>query len=289
MLNLTQLKIDAFVDRLREGYLQTFGRQHPEYPEILAWAGAMAIENIARSDALYHDVDHTILVTLVGQEILKGRHIREGGVTPGDWLHVVVSLVCHDIGYVHGVCRGDRERECATGRGDEVVEFPEGATDAFLTRYHVDRGQRFVEERFGTQKLIDAGQVKRNIERTRFPVPADEDPRDTAGYPSLIRSADLIGQLGDPRYLRRIPALFGEFEETGVNRQLGYASPADLKRNYPAFYWKQVHPYVREAIRYLEATQEGQQVRAQLFANVFTVEHAVDGDEARPGLAASPR
>jgi hypothetical protein len=51
--------------------------------------------------------------------------------------------------------------------------------------------------------------------------------------------------------------------------------------------WKQVHPYVRDALRFLEATQEGQQVRAQLFANVFTVEHAVDGDEATPGLAAS--
>lgn len=285
MLNLTQLKIDAFVERLRGGYLQTFGRQHPEYPEILTWAGAMAIESIARSDALYHDVDHTILVTLVGQEILRGRHIRNGGVTPGDWLHAVVSLVCHDIGYVHGVCRGDHDRACATGRGDETVARPDGATDAFLTPFHVDRGQRFVEERFGSQALIDAAVVKRNIERTRFPVPDGGDSDDTGCYPSLIRSADLIGQLGDPRYLRRIPALYAEFEETGVNRRLGYRSPADLRRNYPSFFWKQVHPYVRDALRDLGVTQEGQLVRAQLFANVFTVEHAVDADEASPDLA----
>lgn len=30
----------------------------------------MALENIANSDAFYHNVEHTILVTLVGQEIL---------------------------------------------------------------------------------------------------------------------------------------------------------------------------------------------------------------------------
>jgi len=286
MLNLTQLKIDAFVERLRQGYRLTFGHLHEEYAEILAWAGAMAVENIARSDALYHDVDHTILVTLVGQEILRGKHIRDGGVTPRDWLHVVVSLVCHDIGYVRGVCRGDGDGACVTGRGDETVPFPAGATDAYLTPYHVDRGRRFVTERFGGHDLIDVEMLKRNIERTRFPVPEDEDAADLASYPSLIRSADLIGQLGDPRYLRKIPALFHEFEETGVNRRLGYAGPEDLRQRYPGFFWKHVHPFVRDALRCLETTQEGQQIRAQLFSNVFVVEHAVDGDRPQGAGAA---
>ncbi|HBB33823.1 MAG TPA: metal-dependent phosphohydrolase, partial [Cyanobacteria bacterium UBA9273] len=56
------------------------------------------------SDALYHNVEHTILVTLVGQEILRGKHIRDGGVSCEDWLHFIISLLCHDIGYVKGVC-----------------------------------------------------------------------------------------------------------------------------------------------------------------------------------------
>ena len=36
-------------------------------------------------------------MTLVGQEILRGRHISVGGVTPRDWLHFIVSLLCHDM------------------------------------------------------------------------------------------------------------------------------------------------------------------------------------------------
>jgi hypothetical protein len=44
----------------------------------------------------------------------------------------------------------------------------------------------------------------------------------------LVRAADLIGQLGDPHYLRKVNALYYEFEEVGMNRQLGYTSPADL-------------------------------------------------------------
>ena len=44
----------------------------------------------------------------------------------------------------------------------------------------------------------------------------------------LLRAADLIGQLGDPNYMRKSNALFHEFEEIGLNKTLGYATPADI-------------------------------------------------------------
>ena len=87
--------------------------------------------------------------------------------------------------------------------------------------------------------------------------------------------SDLIGQLSDPRYLNKIPALFHEFEETGVNAKLGYKHPGDLRRNYPKFYWSGVYPYLTDALHYLSLTQYGKQIRANLFANVFQVEHEV--------------
>jgi hypothetical protein len=273
MLNLVEVQIDAFAQALQQGYRRTFGGLEPEYAEILAWAGSMALENIANSTALYHDVQHTILVTLVGQEILRGKQIRDGRVSPGDWLHFLISLICHDIGYVNGVCRDDAGDTCATGRDGGRVTLPPGATDASLTPYHVDRGKLFVQERFAGHPLIDVATLQRNMEETRFPVPADQDTKDTAGYPALVRAADLIGQLGDPRYLKKIPALFQEFAETGVNQRLGYAHAGELRRNYPGFYWKCVFPYIQDALHHLSLTQQGQQVRASLFANVFMVEH----------------
>jgi len=53
----------------------------PGYPGIIEFIARLAMENIANSDAPYHDMNHTIMVTLVGQEILRGRHISEGGVS----------------------------------------------------------------------------------------------------------------------------------------------------------------------------------------------------------------
>ncbi|MFW6358393.1 MAG: Npun_R2479 family HD domain-containing metalloprotein [Chroococcales cyanobacterium] len=271
----TSLLIDRLIEQLIDGYQRTYGGWKSEYAEIIAWGAGMALENIANSDALYHNVEHTIFVTLVGQEILRGRHIKEGGVSCEDWLHFQLSLLCHDIGYVKNVCRQDRPKEhlYATGIGDNLIQLSPGATDASLAPYHVDRGKRFVEERFRGHVLIDSEIVKHNIELTRFPVPADEDHQDTTHYPGLVRAADLIGQLSDPRYLQKIPALFYEFEEIGSNKTLGYQTPGDLRAKYPTFYWKVIYPYIIPALKYLDLTQSGKQVVANLYANVFQVEH----------------
>jgi hypothetical protein len=273
MFNATEILIDAFVQQLRQGYQRTYGNLKPSYADILAWAGNMALENIANSDSLYHDIEHTILVTLVGQEILRGKHIQEGGVSPEDWLHFVISLACHDIGYVRGICRQDREDLCYTGIDGVMIALPFGCSDATLTPYHVDRGKLFIQERFRGHKLINPDIIESNIERTRFPVLDIDNHQDTCNYPGLVRAADLIGQLSDPRYLRKINALFHEFEETGANKALGHHNPGDLRRSYPRFYWQSVYPYIKDALRYLALTQKGKQITASLYANVFMAEH----------------
>ncbi len=273
MFNPMELLINGCVERLQQNYVRTYGQLEPEYPGILSWAGRMALERIANSDALYHNVEHTIMVTLVGQEILKGKHLREGGVLPQDWLHFVISLLCHDIGYVRGVCRNDNPGAYFTGTGNECVTLRPGATDASLTPYHIDRGKLFIRERFAGHHIIDAEIIAGNIERTRFPVPDDSDHQGTADYPGLVRAADLIGQLADPNHNRKIPALFYEFEETGTNAKLGYKHPDDLRAGYPAFYWNVINRYIQDGIRYLRLTQAGKQWIANLYAHVFAAEH----------------
>lgn len=273
MFDATELLIDAFVKQLRAGYHRTYGGYKPDYEDIIGWAGNMALENIANSDALYHNVEHTIAVTLVGQEILRGKHIREGGVSCEDWLHFIISLLCHNIGYVKGVCRQDRNGVYATGRDGKTVALPEGATDASLTPFRADRAKLFVDERFGGHKLIDVEQIKRNIELTRFPIPDGTDFGDTVNYPGLVRAATLIGQLSDPRFFKKIGAVYYEFEEIGFNRELGYRNPGDLRENYPKYFWNSVYPYIKDALVYLSLTQEGKQILANLYANVFVIEH----------------
>jgi hypothetical protein len=213
MFNPTQVVIDAFVHELQTMYARVYGVLEPDYPGVIAFIGRVAMENIANSDAPYHNAEHTMMVTLVGQEILRGKHIREGGVTPRDWLHFIISLLCHDIGYVRGVCLGDGNGRYFSNEQGDLVDVPDGSTDASMTPYHVSRSKVFVRERFGRARLaqFDTLVIERNIEHTRFPFPESETHVDTTDFPGLVRAADLVGQLADMNYLRKIPALFVEF------------------------------------------------------------------------------
>src|SRR5919199_1393382 len=144
----------------------------PSFSNVIAWSGRLALENIANSDALYHNIEHTIQVTLAGQAILEGKHLCEGGVTPRDWMHCSIALLCHDIGYVRGVCRRDTDGVIATGLGDATIELAPHGTDAALTPYHVDRSKQFVYERFGGEMLagadvVDPDTLASYIEMTR--------------------------------------------------------------------------------------------------------------------------
>lgn len=274
LFNPTDIVIDAFVERMQENYVAIYSNAEPAYPGIIAFVGRMALEIIANSDAAYHDVSHTIMVTAVGQEILRGKHLRLGGVGPRDWLHFAVSLLCHDIGYVRGACAGDRDGQYVKGVGDETVTLAPGATDAALTPYHIERGKRFVKERFSGTAHIDPEVVMANIDRTQFPVPTDGVSKETADMPGLLRAADLIGQLADPDYMRKIAGLYFEFHETGTAEKLGYHSPADLRAGYPKFFWGAVEPYLEPALSYLSLTQAGRQWIANLYGHVFAEEHS---------------
>ncbi|HTB38109.1 MAG TPA: metal-dependent phosphohydrolase, partial [Reyranella sp.] len=221
MLNPTAILAQAFGDHLAELYFDAFGRREAHFGDMIREGAKLIFELLSGSDALYHDAEHTAFVTLVGQDILRGRRLKRD-VAPEDWLHFTLATLAHDIGYVRGVCRGDSDGAYVINDKGEVTTLPRGASDASLTPYHIERSKIFVRERFVLHPIIDAERVARAIELTRFPVPEDELHQETDTEAGLVRAADLIGQLADPFYPRKLNALFHEFEEIGVNARLGY-------------------------------------------------------------------
>jgi hypothetical protein len=284
MLYPTALLADALADRLVAGYREMFGAREPHCADFVAVATRLTLQAIGDSDALYHDAQHTALVTLVGQDILRGRLLATR-LEPDDWAHLTLAMLLHDIGYVRGVCPGDGHGRCVVDGQGNTVTLPRGASDAWLAPYHVERGKIAVRARFADHPAIDAERIARAIERTRFPVPDSADHAATNDEAGLVRAADLIGQLADPLYLRRTGALFHELAETGVAAKLGYDNPADLVERYPKFYWERIEPYIGDALRCLRRTMAGKDWIAHLYANVFTVEHQlrVLGPEPRHG------
>jgi hypothetical protein len=268
VIDVTTLLIDRLAARLHEAYQRTYGGERSDILREIAAGVQVAFEHLARCDAAYHDVEHTLMVVDAGAEILRGRQLSEGSVTPMDWLHVTLALLYHDIGYVRGVCEGDQPGAWRTGTGDRVVDLPPGRTDASLRPWHVDRGMRFVRERYAGHPLVDAERLARLIDYTRFPVPAGPVYAETTSFRGLCRAADLIGQLGDPNYLRKISALFSEFRETGQHLTLGFRHADDMRRAFPHFFRATVQPLVEPALAHLSVTSQGRRWTASLHAQL---------------------
>jgi len=273
MITLPELAAEALGSFLASDMKNRFGSSHVRLAELIPFAARLALECIGNSDALYHNVEHTMLVTLAGHEIFKGRALLMPS-TPADYSNFIVACLAHDIGYVRGVVKGDTDDSYIVDARGRKVSLPRGSSDAALAPYHVERSKLFVLDRVAGFEELDGARIAHAIEFTRFPYSSiDTDDVDEEG--SLLRAADLIGQLGDPHYLRKVNALYYEFEETGVNRQLGYESPADLVDKYPQFYWNSVSPYIQDAIRYLNVTSSGRRWIAGLYSNVFRAERDV--------------
>ena len=62
----------AFGEHLARQYLQVYGQREPGYFEVIREGARLVIERLSFSDALYHNYEHTALVVLVGQDILRG-------------------------------------------------------------------------------------------------------------------------------------------------------------------------------------------------------------------------
>lgn len=270
MITVPELAAEALGSFLSSHLSRRFGSTQAGLTELIPSVARLALECIGNSDALYHNVEHTMLVTLVGYDIMKGRSLLMP-TSADDYAHVIVACLLHDIGYVRGVLMGDSEDGYVVDAKGGKANLQRGSSDAALTPYHVERSKLFALDRLSKMDLIDATRVARAIEFTRFPSAIEPDGQN-AEEGSLVRAADLIGQLGDPHYLRKANALYYEFEEVGMNKQLGYTSPADLTDLYPQFYWSSISAHIQSAIRYLNVTSSGRQWIANLYSNIFRAE-----------------
>ena len=65
MITLPKLAADALGSFLAADMKDRFGRSHARLAEIIPFAAQLTLECIGNSDALYHNVEHTMLLSLI--------------------------------------------------------------------------------------------------------------------------------------------------------------------------------------------------------------------------------
>src|ERR1700728_4281197 len=109
MITVPELAAEALGSFLSSHLGRRFGPTQEDLTEIIPSVARLALECIGNSDALYHNVEHTMMVTLVGYDIMKGRSLLMQ-TSADDYAHVIVACLLHDIGYVPRILMGDGEK-----------------------------------------------------------------------------------------------------------------------------------------------------------------------------------
>src|SRR6516225_4612868 len=106
MITVPELAADALGEFISNYMRRRYGSSDTDLVELVPSIARIAIECIGNSDALYHNVEYTMLVTLAGHDILRGRALH-CDMPAEDYAHVIIACPTHDIGYVRGSFKTD--------------------------------------------------------------------------------------------------------------------------------------------------------------------------------------
>lgn len=273
--------INAFIDRLIADHGQYFPSAPPAHGEAIARVARLSLSRIARSNALYHDLDHTLLVTMVGQDMLRGRIARSADVSSEDWVHFAASLLLFGVGFVRGACPGDQGNRCVIDNNGDSVLLPPGKTDGSLWPYYAVRSKIFAAHYLAHDTVLDWERVVANVDYSRFPPDIDLNP-ETASYPGLLRAAHLIGTIGDPNFFQKVKPLHLELAESGMLYAIGYETVAEFQENFAEFYHHALEPLIRDGLALLEYTPQGRVWMTHIHAHVLR-QRAEISNTTQPG------
>ena len=92
MITVPELTAEALGSFLASDMNRRFGASHAYLAELVPSVARLALECIGNSDALYHNVEHTMLVTIAGHDIMKGRALLVPTL-PADYAHLIVECL----------------------------------------------------------------------------------------------------------------------------------------------------------------------------------------------------
>lgn len=210
-------------------------------------------------DTLYHDLQHTMDMTLANARLLSG---HEQSADPSEqlgekrFLIGIITALFHDSGYI----RRHGEDQCENG--------------AEYTLTHVTRSAHFLREYLPTLGLGDYTAITDQlVHYTGYEIQIEEIQIDDEKYRTvgkMLGTADLIAQMSDRCYLEKCrDRLYPEFVLGGIARTTNergeevvlYESAEDLLKKTPSFYEQHAKQRLNDAFsgvyRYIETVFNG--------------------------------
>ena len=183
------------------------------------------------SNTKYHNLEHTCAVTLATARLIHGLHLQRQSFTARIIQISIIGALFHDTGLI----QTDEENE---GTGAQYTICHEDRSIVLMEKHLSDKG-------FSAEDILDCSHI---ITCTKLSLSLDEIPfrsDEAMIMGKVLGSADLIAQMADRNYLEKLPLLFLEFKEAGME---GFETPLELFQNTEEFYHSVVSTRLTEGL-----------------------------------------
>lgn len=167
----------------------------------------------------FHDFKHTMGCLLALIRLIHGAMLKDQAFSSRSVLLTLISALMHDTGYL-------QLEEDRTGTGAKYTLVHVQRSVNFMETYFKQHGYQTADFAYCKAILLCTG-LEVNIDKIVFVSKEHEI------LGKMLGTADLLGQMGDRDYLKKIVFLYYEFEEGKVP---GFASEFDLLKKTPGFY-----------------------------------------------------
>ena len=171
------------------------------------------------SNTKYHNLEHTCSSALASARLIHGLHVQ-GQVFPPRLVQLcLIGTLFHDTGLI-------QTEEEVEGTGAQHTIGHENRSIALMKKYLAEKG-------YSQEDIRDCGHM---IKCTELFFPMDKIPFDCEEVRimgKIVGTADLVAQMADRNYCEKLPLLFMEFQEAGVQ---GFETPLELFSKTEEFY-----------------------------------------------------
>lgn len=180
-------------------------------------------------DTPYHDLEHTMSVTLATMRMVAGAAYEDEALGSGTAEAAVLAALFHDIGFIAHTADTVR---C----GAQLTQGHEERSAAFAASYL--RRQGYDESSIrSVSTFIACTSLSSRPSRMRF------QSREEQVAAHILGSADLLAQMSDRLYLEKLPLLYLELRDAGIQ---DYASAFELLSRTPGFFRQVAQPRLEQ-------------------------------------------
>ena len=171
------------------------------------------------SNTKYHNLEHTCSTALATARLIHGLHVQGQVLSPRIVQLCLIGALFHDTGLI-------QTEEEVKGTGAQHTMGHEERSIALMANY-------LTENDFSKEDIRDCSHM---IKCTELFAPIEDIPFESEEVRTMgkvLGTADLVAQMADMNYQEKLPLLFMEFQEAGME---GFETPLELFKKTEEFY-----------------------------------------------------